>query len=95
MKPGRGDPKDRVVIVGIKTPSGPGTYVNAIRSILKSRPARAEKLLRSYLTEEKEIVRAVAASILFAGTDRAREYVSEQRLAGDDPLGLLAPVESY
>ena len=61
---------------------------------MESRPERAEKLLRSCLTEEKGIVRAVAASILFADTDRAREYVSERRLTGDDPLDLLAPVES-
>ncbi len=115
VKPGRGEPKDRVVI-GINAPPGgnptsslsteslilpgqrpPGltTYFNAIRSILKSRPERAEKLLRSYLTDEKEVGRAVAASILFAGTDRAREYVSEQQLAGDDPLDRLAPVELY
>ena len=76
-------------------PPGPSTYVNAIRSILKSRPGRAEKLLRSYLTEEREILRAVAASMLFEGASGAREYVSEQRLAGDDPLDLLAPVESH
>ncbi len=96
VKPGRG-----VVIVGIKTPSGPGAYVNAIRSILKSRPERAEKRLKLYLSDEREFVRAVAASILFAGTSRAREYVSEQRLTGEDlldlpnPPNLLAPVESY
>ncbi len=95
VKPGRG-----VVIVGIKMPSGPGAYVNAIRSILKSRPERAEKRLKLYLSDEREFVRAVAASILFAGTSRAREYVSEQRLAGDvldlrKPPNLLAPVESY
>ncbi len=95
VKPGRG-----VVIVGIKMPSGPGTYVNAIRSILKTRPERAERRLKLYLSDEREFVRAVAASILFAGTSRAREYVSEQRLAGDvldlqKPPNLLAPVESY
>ena len=56
------------------------TYVSAIQSISKRKPERVEKLLRSYLTNEKQIARAVAVSVLFEGTDRAREYVSKERV---------------
>ena len=41
-------------------PRAAGTYVNVIRGISKRTPEHAEKPLRSYLTNEKEIVRAVA-----------------------------------
>ena len=54
--------------------------IDAIRSISKRTPENAERLLRSYLRGQKELARAVAASILFEGTDRVRQYVSRDRI---------------
>ena len=58
----------------------PTSYIDAIRTILKAVPEPAEARLKLYLSEEREFVRAVAASILFQGTDRAKEYVSPKRI---------------
>ncbi len=58
----------------------PTRYFDAIRTILKAVPEPAEASLKPYLSDEREFVRAVAASILFQGTDRAKEYVSPKRI---------------
>ena len=55
-------------------------YINAIRSIRKRAPTPATKVLERCLSDEREIVRAVAASMLFKGTSRAQKYVSRGRL---------------
>ena len=60
-------------------------YVDAIGSISKRTPEHAETLLQSYLTNEKEIVRAVAASVVFDGRKGAWEYVYNERLISPPP----------
>ena len=44
------------------------------------------EILESYLSDQREIVRAVAASVLFGGTDRAQEYVSRKRVLSADKV---------
>ena len=63
-----------------------GTYINAIRSLWKRAPTVGRELLQSYLSDQREIVRAVAASVLFSGTDRAQGYVSRERVLSADQL---------
>ena len=64
----------------LSTDHRPISYIDAIRSILKAMPEPAEARLSPYLSDEREFVRAVAASILFEGTDHAKEYVSSKRV---------------
>ena len=56
-------------------------FIDAIREMSERRP-EVRQLLESYLSSDSELFRAVAASILFEGTSRASQYVSEQRLSG-------------
>ncbi len=59
----------------------PISYIDAIRSILKAVPEPAKARLRSFLSDEREFIRAAAASILFEGTDHgAKNYVSSKRV---------------
>ncbi len=55
-------------------------YVAAIQSISNRTPDRTKEFLRSYLSDDREIARAIAASILYEGTRGAQEYVSPTRL---------------
>ena len=59
---------------------GPLAYFAAIQGISSRMPERTEKLLRSYLSDDRGIARAVAASILFKGTTGAQKYVPPERL---------------
>ena len=71
----------KIIVRGrFSTDHRPISYIDAIRSILKAVPEPAEARLKPYLSDEREFVRAVAASVLFEGTDRAREHVSRERI---------------
>ena len=54
------------------------TCVNSVSRIAQRR-SEIMALLEPYLKSKEEIVRAVAASVLFDGTDKAKEYVSIDR----------------
>lgn len=58
----------------------PWVFVEAIRQIREDCREPTERLLQRLLSDNRELVRAVAASVLFYGTDRAREYVSKERI---------------
>ncbi len=65
----------------VSTDHRPISYIDAIRSILKAVPEPADARLRPYLSDEREFIRAAAASILFEGTDHgAKNYVSSKRV---------------
>ena len=57
---------------------------------MSERRPEVRHLLESYLSSDSELFRAVAASILFEGTNRAWQYVSEQRLFSEPSLPLKA-----
>ena len=60
-------------------------FLEAIRKISRDRHESAKKLLEPLLSDDREIVRAVAASVLFYGTDRAQVYVSRERILEVNP----------
>lgn len=62
--------------------------VRAIRSISRRTGDRAERLLRSYLKDGREIVRAAAASVLFDDRKGAWEFVASERLLPPPAYGL-------
>ncbi len=59
--------------------SMPLICLDSISKIAQRRPAVTVRL-ESYLASEDEITRAVAASVLFDGTDKAKQYVSTDRI---------------
>ncbi len=56
--------------------------VAAVQSISNRTPQRTKEFLRSYLSDDRELARAVAASVLFEGTSDAQKYFSGDRMGG-------------
>ena len=81
----KSDTSELILVVSFDVPGrenprqGPLAYFAAIQGISSRMPERTEKLLRSYLSDDREIARAVAASVLFKGTSGAQKYVSPLR----------------
>ncbi len=54
-------------------------HLRSIRTISRNRPELAESVLRPYLADEREVVRAFAALALFGSSNRSLDYISSER----------------